>query len=49
MDVDLDMAREIIILTAKDLGLDDAALTRLDDVICALLKLEDTDPFIFPA
>lgn len=46
--IDVDMAREIIILKAKDLGLDDTALERLDEVVCAVLDIEDADPLIFP-
>ena len=46
--IDVDMAREIIILKAKDLGLDDIALERLDEVVCAVLDIEDADPLIFP-
>lgn len=48
VDIDVDMAREIILLKAKDLGLDDDALDRLDAVICAMLGIEDADPLIFP-
>lgn len=48
MDIDVDMAREVILLKAKDLGLDDDALDRLDAVVCAMLGIEDADPFIFP-
>ncbi len=47
-DIDVDLAREIIVLKAKDLGLDDIALERLDEVVCAVLDIEDADPLIFP-
>lgn len=48
LDVDFDLAREIIVLAAKDLGLDEDDLTRLDEVVCAVLKIENAEPFIFP-
>jgi len=47
-DIDVNLARELIVLKAKDLGLDDAALERLDEVVCAVLDIEDADPLIFP-
>jgi hypothetical protein len=47
-EIDTCLAREIIILKAKDLGLDDDALLRLDEVVCAMLQIEDAEPFIFP-
>lgn len=49
MEIDVDLARELIVLKAKDLGLEDDALDRLDAVICAVLGIEDADPIIFPA
>jgi len=45
---DADLAREIILLKAKDLGLDDDALDQLDVVICKMLDIEFPDPIIFP-
>ena len=45
---DLDLAREFIVLKAKDLGLDDEAIEALDAVIYEMLNIEDPDPFIFP-
>lgn len=45
---DADLAREIIVLKAKDLGLDDDALQALDEVICKMLGITDPAPFIFP-
>jgi hypothetical protein len=48
LDIDIDLARELIVLKAKDLGLDDDAIEQLDAVICAVLEIEDADPFIFP-
>lgn len=45
---DLDLAREIILLKAKDLGLDEEALDALDAVICKMLDIEDADPITFP-
>lgn len=46
--LDVEMAREIIILKARHLGLDDELLEELDDTVCAMLGIEDPDPFIFP-
>lgn len=46
--IDMETARELIILKAKDLGLDDEKLDQLDDTVCGLLGLEDADPLIFP-
>ena len=46
--IDMETARELIILKAKDLGLDDKKLDQLDDTVCGLLGLEDADPLIFP-
>jgi hypothetical protein len=48
MTPDLDLAREIIVLKAKDLGMDDEAIDALDAVICKMLNIDDPDPFIFP-
>jgi hypothetical protein len=48
LGIDVEMAREIIVLKAKDLGLGDDALEQLDAVICAMLGIEDADPLIFP-
>jgi hypothetical protein len=47
-DIDVNLARELIVLKAKDLGLDDIAIERLDAVICAALNIDDADPLIFP-
>mgnify|MGYP001251423289 CR=1 FL=1 len=46
--LDADLAREIIVLKAKDLGLDDSELEQLDEVVCMVLDIEDPDPLIFP-
>jgi hypothetical protein len=46
--LDADLARELIILKAKDLGLDDSELDQLDEVVCMALDIEDPDPLIFP-
>ena len=46
---DVDLARELIILTAKDLGMDDESLNELDEVVCNILGIKDADPFIWPA
>ena len=48
-EIDMDLARELIILKAKDLGLDDADLDSLDEVVCQMLKIKDAEPFIFPS
>jgi hypothetical protein len=45
---DVDLARELIILKAKDLKMDDESLESLDEVVCKMLGIEDADPFIFP-
>jgi len=45
---DVDLSRELIILKAKDLGMDDKSLDALDEVVCKMLGIEDADPFIFP-
>jgi hypothetical protein len=46
--IDLDLARELIILKAKDLGLSDDDLQSLDDFVCKMLNIENPDPLIFP-
>jgi hypothetical protein len=46
--IDVDLARELIILKAKDLGLDENALQELDATVCKMLRIEDPEPFIFP-
>ena len=46
--IDVDLARELIILKAKDLGLSDDDLQSLDDVVCKMLNIENSEPFIFP-
>lgn len=48
-EIDVDLARELIILKAKDLGLDDDDLDDLDEVVCQMLKIKDAEPFIFPS
>ena len=45
---DVDLARELIILKAKDLKMDDESLESLDEVVCKMLGIKDADPFIFP-
>ena len=45
---DVNLSRELIILKAKDLGMDDEDLDALDEVVCKMLGIEDADPFIFP-
>jgi hypothetical protein len=46
--IDVDLAREMIYLKAKDLGLDDEKLESLDILVCSQLKIKDPDPFIYP-
>jgi hypothetical protein len=46
--IDTELARELIILKAKDLGLDDEELEQLDRVVCKMLNIKDADPLIFP-
>jgi hypothetical protein len=48
-EIDMDLARELIILKAKDLGLEDEDLNDLDEVICKMLRIKDAEPFIFPS
>lgn len=45
---DVDLARELIILKAKDLKMDDESLESLDEVVCKMLGIKDADPLIFP-
>lgn len=46
--IDTDLARELIILKAKDLGLSDSDLQSLDVVVCKMLNIENPEPLIFP-
>lgn len=48
-EIDVELAREMIVLKAKDLGLSDKKLDALDAVVCAFLSIEDPEPLIFPA
>ncbi len=48
MDIDVNLARLIIVLKARDLGMGDEALSLLDAVVCEVLEIEDADPLIFP-
>lgn len=43
-----DLIREMLVLKAKDLGVDDSGLDELDELVCALIGIDDPDPFIFP-
>jgi hypothetical protein len=45
---DAETIREVILLKAHDLGLEDSALQQLNETICAVLEIEDADPIIFP-
>ena len=47
--IDVDLARELIDLKAKDLGLEDEKLGQMDELVCELLGIEDADPLIFPS
>lgn len=46
--IDAELARELIILKAKALGLDDEELEQLDAVVCKMLNIENADPLIYP-
>ena len=46
---DVDLARELIVLKAKDLGLEDEKLDQMDELVCELLGIEAADPLIFPS
>ena len=43
-----DLIREMLVLKAKDLGVDDSGLYEFDELVCALIGIDDPDPFIFP-
>jgi hypothetical protein len=43
-----DLIREMLVLKAKDLGVDDSGLDEFDELVCALIGIDDPDPFIFP-
>ena len=47
--IDVDLARELIILKAKDLKMDDESLESLDEIVCKMLEIENADPLIFPS
>ena len=47
--IDVDLARELIVLKSKDLGLEDEKLDQIDELVCELLGIEDADPLIFPS
>ena len=47
--IDVDLARELIVLKAKDLGLEDEKLDQIDELVCELSGIEDADPLIFPS
>ena len=47
--IDVDLARELIVLKSKDLGLEDEKLDQMDELVCELLGIEDADPLIFPS
>jgi hypothetical protein len=47
--IDVDLARELIVLKSKDLGLEGEKLDQMDELVCELLGIEDADPLIFPS
>lgn len=47
--IDVDLTRELIILKAKDLGMEDDSLDALDELVCKMLEIDDADPLIFPS
>lgn len=47
--IDVDLTRELIILKAKDLGMDDNSLDALDELVCKMLEIDNADPLIFPS
>ena len=47
--IDVDLPRELIILKAKDLGMEDDNLDALDELVCKMLEINDADPLIFPS
>jgi hypothetical protein len=47
--IDVDLTRELIILKAKDLGIEDDSLDALDELVCKMLEIDDADPLIFPS
>lgn len=49
MEFDVNLARLIIVLKAKDLGMNDESLSLLDAVVCEALEIEDAEPLILPS
>ncbi len=47
--IDVDLTRELIILKAKDLGMEDDSLDALDELVCKMLEIDNADPLIFPS
>ena len=47
--IDVDLTRELIILKAKDLGMEDDNLDALDELVCKMFEIDDADPLIFPS
>jgi hypothetical protein len=43
---DVHLARELILLKAKDLGLGKDALEELDELFCATIGIENPEPLI---
>jgi|TARA_R110001632_G_scaffold145453_1_gene262207 hypothetical protein len=44
--IDAHLARELIILKAKDLGLEEEALEELDALVCTTIGVEEPEPLI---
>lgn len=42
--LDPDTQREIMMLKAQDLGLNEGAIEALDEVVCKVLGIEDPEP-----
>jgi|TARA_R110000822_G_scaffold31308_2_gene90582 hypothetical protein len=44
--IDVHLARELILLKAKDLGLEADAIEELDELLCTTIGIEDPQPLI---
>jgi hypothetical protein len=43
-----ELIREMVVLKAKALGVNDSGLEEMDEMICALVGIDDPDPLIYP-
>jgi hypothetical protein len=43
-----ELIREMVVLKAKALGVSDSGLEEMDEMICALVGIDDPDPLIYP-